>query len=99
MTVGELLARVSSAELTEWIAYEQVTGILGPERLDLLHSITAAAVANTARGKGQRAARPADFVPKWDQAARREQPWQQMLATVTAMNAHMKGNDLRKGAP
>ncbi|MFE6223333.1 hypothetical protein [Streptomyces sp. NPDC057854] len=98
MTVGELLARISSAELTEWMAYEQVAGILGPERLDLLHSITTATVANTARTRG-RAARPADFMPKWDQGAAREQPWEQMLATVTAMNAHLRGADLRKEKP
>ncbi|MGW2545167.1 phage tail assembly protein T, partial [Kitasatospora sp. NPDC001574] len=31
------LDRISSAELTDWIAYERITGPIGPERGDVLH--------------------------------------------------------------
>lgn len=40
MTVAEMLARISSYELTEWAAYEQMTGPLGPSwRDDVLAAI------------------------------------------------------------
>ncbi|MFE9737344.1 hypothetical protein [Streptomyces sp. NPDC006477] len=94
--MAELLARITSAELTEWMAYEQIAGPLGPERLDLLHAITAATIANTARGKDQPPYEPRDFLPRWDQdAARPEQDWQQMLAKVKTLNAQMHGTDTR----
>ncbi|MEU0133404.1 hypothetical protein ABZ172_05085 [Streptomyces sp. NPDC006296] len=93
----ELLARCTSAELTEWMAYEQVTGPLGPERLDLLFGILTATVSNGSRGKGQRAKEPRDFIPKWDQGARREPAdWRQMLAQVKSMNRRLGGADLRE---
>ncbi|MFD0344005.1 hypothetical protein ACFVH0_35965 [Streptomyces sp. NPDC127117] len=89
--MAELLRTHSSQELTEWIAYERVTGPLGPERHDVLNAILAATVSNAARGKGQKPKGPADFIPKWDQDA--GQDWQQMLATAKAMNRRMGGDD------
>ncbi|MFD3352733.1 phage tail assembly protein T [Streptomyces fradiae] len=96
MTVAELLERISSAELTEWMAYEQITGPLGPERLDVLHSILAATVSNAARAKGRKAV-PKDFMPQWDQGSGRAGDWQQMLATVTTLNVRLGGTDQRTG--
>jgi hypothetical protein len=94
-----MLADMDSAELTEWMAYEKISGPLGPERIDVLSSIVAATVANTARGKGQRAKEPADFLPEWDQGAEaRARDWEQMLTTVKAMNRRLHGNDLTEGA-
>ncbi|MGW1278011.1 phage tail assembly protein T [Streptomyces tsukubensis] len=90
MTVRELLARCDSAELTEWIAYERITGVLGAERADILHGILAATVSNTARGKGRKAT-PRDFIPHWDQ--NREPDWQQMLATARALTSRLGGTD------
>ncbi|WP_258038028.1 MULTISPECIES: hypothetical protein [unclassified Streptomyces] len=96
----ELLARCTSDELAEWMAYEHVAGPLGPERQDVLHGILAATIANTARGKGGRKAEPKDFVPVWDQGAKRQPgDWRQMLAQVKAMNARLGGADLREGRP
>lgn len=93
----ELLARCTSAELTEWMAYEHVAGPLGPERQDVLHAILAATVSNTARGKGRKA-EPKDFMPKWDQGAKRvPADWQQMLATVKTMNRRMGGSNEQEG--
>jgi len=95
--VAELLRTHSSDELSEWMAYEHVTGPIGPERMDFLHSILAATVSNTARGKGRKA-EPKDFLPKWDQGARRQPAdWQQMLAEVQTMNRRMGGINLREG--
>lgn len=92
MPVAELLARTSSEELTEWMAYERLTGPLGPERGDVLHGILTATVANTARGKRGRKAKPKDFIPKW--AGKVRQDWTEMLATVRAMNRTLGGTDL-----
>jgi hypothetical protein len=90
--VPELLASTTSEELTEWMAYERLTGTIGPERGDLLHGILTATVANTARGKGQRAARAEDFIPKW--AGKARQSWQDMLTAVRALNRQLGGTDL-----
>lgn len=89
----ELLARTSSAELTEWMAYERVTGPLGPERLDLLLAVQTSVIVNVNRGKGKKA-RPEDFVPKWD---RGPMDWQQMLAAVTSYNRRIGGTDTTQG--
>lgn len=79
------------------MAYEKVTGRIGPERLDFLFSILAATVSNTARGKGRKA-EPKDFLPKWDQGATRQPAdWQQMLAAVKTMNRRMGGTNLQEG--
>jgi hypothetical protein len=93
-----MLADMDSAEITEWMAYEQVSGPLGPERLDVLASIIAATTANTARGKGQRAKGPADFIPTWDQGAAKGGDWEQMLSTVKSLTRRLHGNDLTEGA-
>lgn len=91
MPVAELLARTSSAELTEWMAYEKISGPLGGARLDLLNSVLAAVVANTARGKKGRMARAKDFLPKWDRDRRMD--WREMLAAVKQINRGMGGAD------
>jgi hypothetical protein len=82
---------VTSREITEWMAYERVTGPLGPERMDSLVAMLTATVANTARGKGTRAATPKDFMPKWDRGAR--QDWREMLSAVKAYNRQIGGTE------
>ncbi|WP_327436156.1 hypothetical protein OG279_26315 [Streptomyces sp. NBC_01201] len=95
--MAELLRTHTSDELCEWMAYEQITGPLGPDRLDLLFGILTATVSNGSRGKGQRPKEPKDFIPKWDQGARREPAdWQQMLAQVQSMNRRLGGADRRE---
>lgn len=66
-----------ASEITQWQAYEQVTGALGPQRLDILVSILAAVVANTMRGRGRRV-RAVDFLPRWDRPP--ETDWRQTRA-------------------
>lgn len=94
-----MLADMDSMEITEWMAYEQISGPLGPERIDVLASIIASTTANTARGKGQRAKEPADFIPEWDQGAPATGGgWEQMLTTVKSLTRRLHGNDLTEGA-
>jgi len=71
--VGELLARIDSRELAEWVAYERVAGPVGPERADVLSAIVASTVANAMRGKRGKAFKLSDFTVRWDDPAR----WQQ----------------------
>lgn len=94
MPVAELLARITSGELTEWMAYERVTGTLGPERNDFLHAITATTIANANRGKGKAPVKVSAFMPKWD---RGRQSWQEQLAIVRQLNAAMGGADHTRG--
>lgn len=88
MPVSELLERVSSRELTEWQAYEVVTGPIGPARGDVQAAIVAATVANSNRGKGKPLT-PADFVPEWDREP--TQTVEEQLAIAYALNAAFGG--------
>jgi hypothetical protein len=85
-----MLADMDSDEITEWMAYEQVTGPLGPARHDLLHGIQTAVIANTAIAKGRKA-KPTDYIPEWDRNA--EPDWEQMLATAKALTSRLGGTD------
>lgn len=80
-----MLAGMSSRELTEWMAYEKVTGPLDARlRGDISAGIVAATVANSAGGK--RKAKPADFIPTWFK--RRKSPkeiWQDVLKANSAL--------------
>ena len=65
MTVGELLERMSSRELTEWEIYERMTGPLGGRRDDYLTAMLMSAVVNTQRGKKPPVAMK-KFIPQWE---------------------------------
>lgn len=90
----ELLHRISSRELTEWMAYYQLEP-WGEERADLRAGIIAATVANAARDpkKRRRPFRPEEFMPKFD---RRRQSWQEQLQLVEIINAALGGIDKRE---
>ena len=66
MPVAELLARVTSTELTEWAQYERVFGPLGQGRDDIHLALLSALMHNmwAEKGKGKS---PEDFMPQWDQ--------------------------------
>lgn len=98
MTVRELLARTSSLELSEWIAYEQVAGPLGEMRSDYQTAQVLAMLYNVNRGKRQKAKAPEDFMPRWDNApqARQQQTPEEQLAIVRGMTNRMgrsRGHD------
>lgn len=71
MTVEELLARISSAELTDWIVYERIAGPLGPARGDTQAGVVASTIANVNRGKNGKKYKPADFIPQWSRPGAR----------------------------
>ncbi|MEQ8251579.1 MAG: hypothetical protein RIB41_10110 [Oceanibaculum nanhaiense] len=72
-TVEELSRSLSSAELSEWMAFDRLEPIGGPAA-DLRAGIVASTVANVARGKRGKAFSPADFMPA--QAREKKLAWQ-----------------------
>lgn len=46
------------------MAYESVTGTLGPERFDILHAVLLSLIHNQWAKKPKK---PMDFLPEWDQ--------------------------------
>lgn len=73
MTREEMLERISSAELTQWQAYEQVTGPLGDERADANAALTAFYVM---QALGAKKVKLDKLLPKWDRKP--TQRWQDM---------------------
>jgi hypothetical protein len=96
MTVAELLSRISSKELMEWMAFEQLEPF-GYEQEMLGHAITATTIANVNRGKDQKPYKIEDFLPKLKYVE--EKPEQTVEDTVTAvklLNITFGGIDKRK---
>ena len=83
MTVGELLGRISSRELTEWRAYCGIEPF-GEERADLRAGIVASTVANVFRKSGTQPYKAQDFMPKFEKP---RQDWREQLERVKAINA------------
>ncbi|MET8824796.1 DUF4035 domain-containing protein [Streptomyces sp. NPDC004610] len=91
MTVRELLARTTSSELAEWQAYEQLSGPLGPARGDLQAALIASVVAGVNRGKGQRAPKISDFMPRWDRTRTEKSP-EELFQLARMTNAALGGS-------
>lgn len=66
MTVGDLLARISSAELTEWMAFDAIDPF-GDERADLRAGVIAAVTANHSFAPPSKPKRPSDYMLFSDQ--------------------------------
>ena len=96
--MAELLARVSSRELTEWMAFASLEPF-GPLQDDSRAGVIAATVANVHRDpKKGRPLRPEQFFPSLKGGGKRErrQSPQQQLAIIEMWNAALGGKDLRK---
>ncbi|WP_435107789.1 phage tail assembly protein T [Nocardiopsis synnemataformans] len=81
---------MSSAELTRWMAWEQISGPIGQQRDDQLFALLAAVVSNANRGKGRKA-KPKDFLPDWDRE--RGTSWEEQLAAVRDANRALGGEE------
>lgn len=80
-----MLANMSSRELTEWMAYERVTGPLDMRlRGEINAGIIAATVANANGAK--RTAKPGDFLITWFKRKRTvEELWAEVMKANTAL--------------
>ena len=65
MPRAEMLARMSSAEITEWAAFASLEPF-GSEASYFGHAITASTIANRLRNKGERAYKAEEFMPKFE---------------------------------
>lgn len=74
------------------MAYEQVTGPLGPERFDILHADMMAMLYNPWAKKGKEK-KPKDFMPDWDQ--NKKQTPMDMLSMLKNWTA-FAGGQIRK---
>lgn len=95
MTVREMMSRMSSRELTEWMAYERVCGPIGPSRSDVHAGIVASTVANAMKGKRGKRFEPKDFIPEWD---KKEQTWEDQLAIVKRVHGSLTRKERRRAA-
>lgn len=73
-------------ELTEWAAYEQVTGPLGPERDDVLASMVAFYVSSAL---GAKKLKMHQLLPRWDRKP--TQDWRQMRMIAEALTRQYGG--------
>lgn len=102
MTHAELLAKISSRELSEWMALASLEP-LGLERIELLLAQLLALTANVHRGEDDDPMSAWDFLPWWPDtnpaAVSRPdgQSPEEMLALVEALNQAFGGQDLRQG--
>lgn len=71
MTVKELLDRIDSSELTEWIAFYDLEPF-GDERADIRSAIVASTTANVWGAK----TKLSDFIPRWEKPE--PTPWQKV---------------------
>jgi len=93
MPVRELLARTSSRELSEWLAYEKITGPLDSRlRGDIAAGIVSATIVNS-QGPKKRA-KVSDFIPTWFK--RKKTPaeiWQDVVRANAALGGTVKTKD------
>lgn len=80
MTVREMLARIDSLELAEWMQFYGIDPF-GTERDDLQAGIVACTVANANSGKG-RAFQPSDFMPYSDKQTQTTEDMKAILDTM-----------------
>lgn len=88
-----MLRRTSSFEITEWMAYEQLTGPLDTRlRGDISASIVAATVANSQGAK--RKLKPGDFIPTWFKRKKTvEEIWAEVMKANTALGGSVVENE------
>lgn len=101
MTVAELLSRISSRELSEWMVYYELEPF-GEERADLRAGIVASTVANVNRDpkKQKKPFAAQDFMPKFEGGGRGSADgspqgpgWERLLAKVKRLNAAFGGRE------
>ena len=92
MTVAELLKRISSRELSEWMAFGQLEPF-GAEAGYIGHAITSKTIADVNRPKGAQAYKISDFIPRLEK--KKEQTPDEMIQIAHMITIGMGGKDLR----
>lgn len=92
-TVQELLNRISSKELSEWVAYNTIEPF-GSRSEYIGSAIVASTIANKDRGKNTRPAEVEDFIPSF--GPKENQSVESMLQMAEMFTASLGGQDLRQ---
>jgi hypothetical protein len=82
MTHAELIERISSQELNEWMAFAQLEPF-GTDAYYLGHAIVASTVANANRGKNTKAYKVSDFMPQFEKKEQSIDEMKNFAATMT----------------
>jgi hypothetical protein len=82
MTHAELMERMSSREISEWMAFAQVEPF-GPDAYYLGHAIVASTVANRNRAKNEKTHKVSEFMPQFDRHAQGPEEMINIAATMT----------------
>lgn len=90
--MAELLERISSRELMEWVAFSQLEPF-GAEAGWLGSAIVASTVANAQRKKGAKPYKADDFMPRFE---KKEQTVDEMLQLAAMFTVGLGGQDLRE---
>lgn len=88
-------ARIDSREVTEWLAFEQLYGPLGPERNDHLFAMLQALIANVNRAKGKKAYTPKQFLPGWGRSS--DEPEEREVLDGRSLLDKLRGIHRRMG--
>ena len=92
MTRSELLERISSREITEWMAFSQLEPF-GAEAGYVGHAITASTVANVNREKSKKAYEVSDFMPTMGK--KEPQTPAEMIQFAEMFTIALGGKDIR----
>jgi hypothetical protein len=84
MTVRELLSKLDSREISEWMAYYSIDPF-GEVRADYRMAMSCCLLANINRGKGQ-PFKVSDFMPEF--GPKKEQTVDEMKALLMGMAVH-----------
>lgn len=98
MTVSELLARISSTEFHEWMAFDSMEPISSEWRADMRHAVLCAHLAALHGVKASAARTPKTYMPDYDGSSRPEQKPDQILAVAQALARSGIGRIVQGGA-
>ncbi len=96
MTRRELLAKTSSRELQEWMAYAEIDPF-GEERADLRAGIIASTIMNAIQAFGDgnnKKFEPQDFMPEFE-TRKEKKSTEELMEKVKQLNAAFGGKDER----
>ena len=83
----ELEDRLGADELLEWMAFFELEP-WGEERLEIMLAQICSLLANQWRGKGQRAARPQEFLPDYGGLRKRQRKPQSVSEMIASLRTH-----------
>jgi len=91
MTVRDLLDRIDSRELSEWIAFFRIEP-LPSEKADWRHGHLSQTIVNALVGGKNRRVKIADFIPEWGKKIEKGKSPEHMKAIMKAFTVSHNGS-------